>query len=102
MALRATSQLVRANTGNVTTVSASATNVTLLSNNPERGGAIIFNDSASAVYVKFGETATTSSFTYKMGAGDHLVLDAEAALYTGVIDGIWDTATGNARVTELV
>ncbi len=101
MAIKSKTQLVQCDTGTVTSVSASASSVTLKAKNVDRAGLIIYNDSSSACYVKFGAIASTSSFTYKMGAGDHLVIDAEAALYTGVVDAIWDSASGNARITEL-
>ena len=80
-------------------VSASASNVTLLSSNAARKGAMIANDSASAVYVKFGATASTTSFTVKIAPYGYY--EFPAPCYTGIVDGIWDTATGSARTTEV-
>lgn len=82
----------------LTNVSSSASNVTLLASNANRKGAIFVNDSTSAVYVKFGATATTSSFTYKLFATQ--TLELPWPIYTGQIDAIWDSANGAMRVTE--
>lgn len=82
----------------VTSVASSASNVTLLASNANRRGATIFNDSSAILYVKLGATASTSSFTAK------LIQDAYYEVpfgYTGIIDGIWASATGNARITEI-
>lgn len=84
-------------TGTVTSVAGSATSVTLLASNSSRKGGLIFNQSTANLYVKFAATATTTSFSYWLapnGLGDI------PASYTGVIDGVWDSATGNARITE--
>lgn len=86
-------------TSSVTSVAASATNVTLLSLNANRAMASFFNDSTSAAYVKLGATASTSSFTIKMAANSFYELPLP--VYTGIIDCIWDSATGNMRITEI-
>ncbi len=80
-------------------VASSASNVTLMASNDSRRGLTIFNDSTSILYVKFGTTATSSSFTVKMQAGAYY--EMPVPLYTGIIDGIWVSANGNARMTEL-
>lgn len=90
-------------TATLSNVSASASSVTLLSANANRLGATITNDSTADLYVKFGTTASATSFT--------VILDGVAGVaksyyevpynYTGRIDGIWASATGAARVTEL-
>ncbi len=87
-------------TGTMTSVASSATSVTLLAENNRRQFCTIFNDSTQVLYVKFGTTASTSSFAYKMGAGDHL--EVNRLEYNGRIDGIWASANGNARITEVV
>lgn len=80
-------------------VASSATNVTLLAANASRIGAIITNDSTADLFIKFGTTATTSSFTAKLSTNDAFVIDS-ALLYKGAIDGIWSSANGFARITE--
>ena len=87
-------------TATLTNVASSATPVSLLASNTSRLGAIIFNDSTQVLYVKFGATASATSFTYKLNAGDTLEL-MQFPIYTGAIDGIWASANGNARITEL-
>lgn len=80
-------------------VASSATSVTLLAANAARRGAVIYNDSTAVLYVKFGATASATSFTYYVAPGQHL--EFPNVTYTGVIDGIWASANGSARVTEL-
>jgi len=86
-------------TGTTSNVAGSASNVTLLAANTARIGALIFNDSTADLYVKFGATASTTSFTVKMIQDAYLEVPAN---YTGIIDGVWGSATGFARVTEVV
>jgi hypothetical protein len=80
-------------------VSASVTNVTLLSANVGRLGATCYNDSAQyTLYLKLGVTASTSSYSVQMIPGAYFEVPYG---YTGQIDGIWSGAVGNARITEL-
>jgi hypothetical protein len=88
-----------ASSATLANVSSSATNVTLIASNAARRGGILFNDSTSICYVKFGATATSSSFTYEMSAGG--TLELPTPIYTGIIDGIWASANGAMRVTEI-
>jgi len=81
-------------------VASSATSVELLPQSRRRQFCTIFNDSTQVLYVKFGTTASTTSFTYKLGAGD--TLEVDRLEYNGKIDGIWASANGNARITEVV
>jgi len=80
-------------------VSSSASSVTLLSANSARQKCFIWNNSTAILYVKLSsDAATTSSCTYKM------IADAQwevPAGYTGAITGIWASANGAARITEL-
>lgn len=80
-------------------VSGSATSVTLQAANTARRGWTALNDSSAALYVKFGATASTVSFTVKVPAGGYF--EMPKPVYTGVIDGIWDSAAGAVRVTEI-
>ena len=80
-------------------VASSATNVTVLAANANRKGAIIVNDSTAYLYLKFGATATTSSYTVKLYPDDYY--EVPEPVYVGIIDGIWSAANGSARVTEL-
>jgi hypothetical protein len=85
-------------TATLSNVASSASNVTVLASNTARLGATVVNDSTQAVYLKFGATASSTSFTVKVAAGGYYEVPFG---YTGIIDGIWVSANGNARVTEL-
>jgi hypothetical protein len=86
-------------TGTITSVGASVTSVVLHAASAARLGIIITNDSSANLYVAFAASATTSAYSVKLGPG--AIYESDAALYTGVITGIWDSATGNARITEV-
>lgn len=83
----------------VTSVAASASSVQLLAANTGRRRFSVYNDSTATLRLKLGTTASTTSYTVK------LVPDAyyESVIgdYTGRIDGIWESATGSARITEV-
>lgn len=81
-----------------TSVAGSATSVTLLASNASRVGATIFNDSSATLYIKLGATASTTSFVTKLYTDQYYEVPFG---YTGVIDGIWSSATGSARMVEL-
>lgn len=88
-------------TATLTNVSGSATSVALFAANPKANSRTIFNDSASVLYVKFGTTASATSFTVKLEPNDYFEFP-DTPFYTGVVHGIWTTATGTARVTQVV
>lgn len=87
-----------AGTAALSNVAASATSVTLLALNAARLGAIIVNDGNKTLYAKFGATASLTSYTVKIPSNGYYEVPFA---YTGRIDGIWDSAAGNARITEL-
>lgn len=88
-----------AGTSATSNVVSSLSNVTILAANANRLGATVYNDSNSRLFLKFGATASLSSFTVRMGSQDYFEVPAG---YTGIIDGIWaPRVDGNARVTEL-
>ena len=83
----------------VTTVASSATNVTLLAENKRRVGAVIYNDSNQVLYIKFGETASSSDYTMQIaGPGNYAIPFG----YNGRIDGVWASLHGHAHITEIV
>lgn len=79
-------------------VASSATNVTVLATNASRKGAMVYNDSTAILYLKLGATASATSHTIQMAAASYYELPQP--VYTGVIDGLWASANGSARVTE--
>jgi hypothetical protein len=89
----------KATSNTVSTVAASASSVTLLSSTSLRLGATIYNDSTAVLYIKLGTTASSSSFTIKLQPDGYYEVPFG---YTGRIDGIWASATGNARISEML
>lgn len=88
-------------TATLTNVNDTASSTTVLASNANRLGATFFNDSTSLLYLKFGATASTTSFTTQIQPGGYFELPGPA-IYTGVIDGIWSAdASGAVRITEL-
>lgn len=89
---------VTATTATLTNTASSATNVTVQASNASRKGLILYNDSTQVAYVKFGATASSTSFTvyllpnasYEMGP----------TVYSGIVDAIWVAANGSMRATE--
>lgn len=80
-------------------VSGSAASVNLLTSRRGRVGATFFNDSTAALYIKLGATASTTSFTVKLLQDGYYELPYG---YNGNVDGIWASATGAVRITEIV
>jgi hypothetical protein len=78
-------------------VTSSATNVTLFAA-AVANMRTIFNDSTAVLYVKFGATASTTSYTTQIAAGGYY--EFPQPLYTGQVDGLWASANGFARVTS--
>ena len=85
-------------TATLSNVSASASSVTVLASNTSRLGATIQNDSTAICYLKFGSTASTTSYTVQLPPGAYYEVPYR---YNGIITGIWASANGSARVTEL-
>lgn len=91
-----------ADAATLSNVGDSASSVTLAASNAARRGLIIHNDSGANLFIKFGATASATSYTYKIPPDGHLDYTSGGVIYTGVVDGIWASdAGGNARVTEL-
>jgi hypothetical protein len=100
----------QAGTATLASVAASATSVTLaaasvavLGSSAGRMGLVVVNDSASGtLYLAYKATAAitgASAYTYKIAPGETWTMPAP--LYNGAISGIWDVASGAARITAL-
>ena len=66
-------------------------------------GRTIVNESTAALYVKFGATASATSYTVALeGAAEapYAYYEFPQPVYAGPVDGIWASANGNARVTS--
>ena len=92
------SQVVSSST--VTTVNAVASDTTLLASNANRKGFIIFNNSTAILYVLLATgTSSSTNFSILLNQNESLIID-NTCLYTGIIKGIWASATGDCKVTE--
>ena len=91
--------LVNPSTGTQTSVTSVASDVTILASNVSRGGAIIYNESTSVLYLLLATgTSSTTLYSIQVPANGNFTLNPGE--YTGVIKGNWATANGFARVTE--
>jgi hypothetical protein len=93
-------------TSTLSNVPENVASVTLLASNANRLGFVIENDTDDILLVKFGTTASATSFTRAIPPRGSLSTDDIGVNYTGRIDGIWLDNTGTvghdaARITEL-
>lgn len=84
----------------ITSVAGAAVSTTVLAANAARKGAYFYNESTAILYLAFAATASTTAYTVQLAAGGYYEMP-EKPLYTGLITGIWASANGNVRVTEL-
>ncbi len=84
----------------ITSVASSATTVSLLVSNGSRKGVIITNDGTANLFLAYASTASTTAFTVKLPPSAVWEMPPPP-IYTGAISGIWDSAAGSARITEL-
>jgi hypothetical protein len=82
----------------VANVASSASNGTVFATATNVHGRTVFNDSTAVLYLKFGATASTSSYTVQIAAAGYY--EFPQPVYAGQVDGIWASANGNARVTS--
>ncbi len=85
-------------TATLANVSTSTASATAQASNTNRLGLVIENDSDGTMYIKFGTTASDTSYTYRV---DPQMSWTDPTRYTGRVDVILSTGTGVARVTEL-
>jgi len=78
-------------------VASSASSVPLLSADKRRVSFYIYNASTQVLYIKFGATASATSYTHQLAANTGWTPPYP---YNGRVDGIWASANGNARITE--
>ncbi|MFZ5667960.1 MAG: hypothetical protein ACOY4K_00550 [Pseudomonadota bacterium] len=99
LSLATSADLAGASTATQSNVSGAASSTSLLAANTARKGATIWNDSSAILYVLLGTgTASATVCTVKLIADAYYEVPAG---YTGAIKGIWASATGAARITEL-
>jgi len=96
-----TTHTPQAKNSSVVAVASATGDTLLLASNPERKGAIIFNDSTAILYLLLGTgVASSTNHTLQLAANGGL-FKLDRFDYTGMIRGAWVSANGNARVTEL-
>ncbi len=82
-----------------TFVSASMTDVLLLSGNINRTNVVIYNDSNSLLYIGFGQSPVTpDDFTTSLASYTERTVLYE---FKGELRGVWQSSTGVARITEI-
>lgn len=94
------------NVTSVASVAASSTviDAVLMKANLARKGGAVYNDSTAILYLQLGSGGTTTSvYTVQIAPGAYYELPVcQGGVYRGDIRGVWASANGNARVTELV
>jgi hypothetical protein len=74
-----------------------------LASNTLRKKIIIVNDQpvsgGSNMHIALAATATLTTYSVLLTPGQ--IYESTLPVYTGAISAIWDTAVGNARVTEV-
>lgn len=89
----------KAGTGAETDVAATGGDQTILAANANRLGGTIFNDSTATLKILLSNAVSSATkFTASLIPNDYYELPFN---YTGVVKGIFSSATGSARVTEL-
>lgn len=83
----------------LTNVASSASSVQLVAANAARKGLLIYNDGTALLRIKFGTTASATSFSIPIATATLYTMDFP--FFDGRIDGIWAAANGSARITEL-
>jgi hypothetical protein len=85
-------------TATISRVATSGTSAQLLAANTSRTGVIIVNESTSVMYIKYGTTASATSYTYRVASNGTVEIGFG---YTGRIDAILVSGSGNAQITEM-
>lgn len=89
---------VKPTTATLANVASSASNVTIFAAAAQANARTVYNDSTAILYLKFGATASSSSYTVQLAAGAYY--EFPQPVYAGQVDGIWASANGNARTTQ--
>ena len=84
----------------VTSLASAATSAQLLAANASRKGLILNNTDANAVLVKYGTTASSTSYTVRILQNGYW--EMPKPIYTGRIDVIWEAdGSGSIYATEM-
>jgi hypothetical protein len=84
----------------ISSVSADTASTVIVPSNTDRKGIILWNNSTSTAYIKFGLIASTTSFTWKLTA--QTGYEFPTPIYIGEVTAVWDAAIGTMLVTEMI
>ena len=90
--------VTKPSTATLANVASSATNVTIFAAASGDNARTVYNDSTAVLYLKFGATASTTSYTVQIGANSYY--EFPQPVYAGQVDGIWASANGSARTSR--
>lgn len=80
----------------VSSVDSTTTSTTLLADNKSRSMFRITNTDANVLYVKFGATASATSFTARLLENE--TFECPRPVYTGLVSGVWATDGSGAAI----
>jgi len=83
----------------VTSVTGSTGSSVLLYSNNNRIRVSFYNHSTAALFLKFGDAASLTDFSVKLGSGSYF--ETPMPIHTSSITGMWDAAAGSVYITEL-
>jgi hypothetical protein len=87
-----------AHTPVLTSVAAAVSSTSLLAANLNRIGATFYNDSTAVLYLALAGSASTTAYTLQVPQNGYYEVPYG---YDGAIFGIWASANGSVRITEL-
>lgn len=82
----------------VQSIAGSVTALTLFATTSSRVGVCIWNDSASRLYAKIGQGASTTLFSFKIAPYGYWEMPPNG--WGGAISGVWEVATGSAYCSQ--
>lgn len=95
----ATTEQEAASAATLSSVNSTASNTAILAADPDTVHVTIYNSDENALLIKYGATASASSFTYRIRPGETWDMPYR---YVGQIDGIWEAnGAGTAFITKL-
>jgi hypothetical protein len=90
---------IRPQSATITSVPSSLTVVTLIAAGAGVKGRIVYNGSTAILYLAFGSGASSTNYTVQVPAGGTYSFEGGAAIYGGLVTGLWAAANGSALVT---
>ena len=71
---------------------------------PKRAYLYVYNESSATLYLKFGASASTTSYTVLIAANGYYEMPTNnrtgLCVFDGRLTAVWSSATGAAQVTE--